>query len=407
MRDLHRHTSGSAPFMAQAVGAFAQLCEAEHTRVQAPAADAQPGSGERAQDAWPRRPRCSPPSASPIPPRTPGGGRPKRTSPAAPDRPRAPTRCSRPTRWRPTSAPTRSAPSWSGWPPWARISVEVPPAPPAAAGPPTPDRRRPAAAAALRTLTSRERDVLVQVAAGRTNREIAEQLFISPKTVSVHVSHILEKLGVRTRVQAGAVVHELERGGGDAPMTDPLLDGSVATIDEVLARLDALQAHLVATRPRGAKDGVASFNYLYRTITADVLDGDEVAGLRRRGVHPQPRCPRSPTATSTRSAGTPPCPAPRRRSGRRSIDAPRRGPHRADALRDGRRERAHQLRPRRSLLTTCETMQVELDVGRHHDAYQQVNDIFAENMEQLRRYYESWWQRAVDRVVLPRRQLGR
>lgn len=45
-------------------------------------------------------------------------------------------------------------------------------------------------------LTSRERDVLRLVAAGSTNRQIAEELFISPKTASVHVSNILAKLGV-------------------------------------------------------------------------------------------------------------------------------------------------------------------------------------------------------------------
>ncbi|MFI8190508.1 AAA family ATPase [Streptomyces sp. NPDC085946] len=56
-------------------------------------------------------------------------------------------------------------------------------------------------------LTSRERDVLRLVAAGRTNRQIAEELFISPKTASVHVSRILAKLGVSGRGEAAAVAH--------------------------------------------------------------------------------------------------------------------------------------------------------------------------------------------------------
>jgi DNA-binding CsgD family transcriptional regulator len=51
-------------------------------------------------------------------------------------------------------------------------------------------------------LTSREEAVLLEVALGRTNREIAATLGISEKTVGVHVSHILEKLGCRTRTQA-------------------------------------------------------------------------------------------------------------------------------------------------------------------------------------------------------------
>ncbi|MGW0401532.1 helix-turn-helix transcriptional regulator [Streptomyces sp. NPDC003002] len=58
-------------------------------------------------------------------------------------------------------------------------------------------------------LTSRERDVLRLVAAGNTNRRIAEELFISPKTASVHVSNILAKLGVSGRGEAAALAHRL------------------------------------------------------------------------------------------------------------------------------------------------------------------------------------------------------
>jgi DNA-binding CsgD family transcriptional regulator len=58
-------------------------------------------------------------------------------------------------------------------------------------------------------LTSREREVLVRVAAGYTNRRIAEELFISPKTASVHVSNILAQLGVTGRGEAAALAHRL------------------------------------------------------------------------------------------------------------------------------------------------------------------------------------------------------
>ena len=61
----------------------------------------------------------------------------------------------------------------------------------------------------LDALTARELDVLALMAEGRTNREIATALFISGKTASVHVSHILAKLGVRSRVQAVAVAHQV------------------------------------------------------------------------------------------------------------------------------------------------------------------------------------------------------
>jgi DNA-binding CsgD family transcriptional regulator len=67
-------------------------------------------------------------------------------------------------------------------------------------------------------LTVREREVLRLVADGRSNSEIALELFISRKTASVHVSNILAKLGVSTRVQAAALAHRqgLVRSAADA-----------------------------------------------------------------------------------------------------------------------------------------------------------------------------------------------
>jgi DNA-binding CsgD family transcriptional regulator len=58
-------------------------------------------------------------------------------------------------------------------------------------------------------LTAREAEVLVLVADGLSNQEIAEQLFISPKTASVHVSNIYGKLGVESRVAAATMAHEV------------------------------------------------------------------------------------------------------------------------------------------------------------------------------------------------------
>jgi DNA-binding CsgD family transcriptional regulator/tetratricopeptide (TPR) repeat protein len=54
-------------------------------------------------------------------------------------------------------------------------------------------------------LSPREKEVLLHIAEGRTNREIGERLFISQKTVGVHVGNILAKLGVSGRVEAAAV----------------------------------------------------------------------------------------------------------------------------------------------------------------------------------------------------------
>ncbi|MEU7315626.1 AAA family ATPase [Streptomyces sp. NPDC007083] len=58
-------------------------------------------------------------------------------------------------------------------------------------------------------LTRRERGVLELVAEGRSNRQIAERLYIAPKTASVHVSNILAKLGVATRGEAAAMAFRL------------------------------------------------------------------------------------------------------------------------------------------------------------------------------------------------------
>ena len=65
-------------------------------------------------------------------------------------------------------------------------------------------------------LTPRERQVLVLVAEGRTNREIGDSLFMAEKTASVHVSRILAKLDVRSRTEAAAVAHRLGLDGDAA-----------------------------------------------------------------------------------------------------------------------------------------------------------------------------------------------
>jgi DNA-binding CsgD family transcriptional regulator len=65
--------------------------------------------------------------------------------------------------------------------------------------------REPAPLGATGRLTARETEILALVAEGRSNGEVAKQLFISTKTVSVHVSNILGKLGAAGRTEAAAI----------------------------------------------------------------------------------------------------------------------------------------------------------------------------------------------------------
>ncbi|HET7727485.1 MAG TPA: AAA family ATPase [Candidatus Limnocylindrales bacterium] len=80
----------------------------------------------------------------------------------------------------------------------ARIQLQEPPASAVTAAP-----------KAETTLTSRELEVLGLVAAGHTNREIGERLFISEKTASVHVTHAMDKLGALSRYEAAATATRL------------------------------------------------------------------------------------------------------------------------------------------------------------------------------------------------------
>ena len=113
-------------------------------------------------------------------------------------RPAPPTRCRPPTGWPSTSAPR-------AWPPRPKRSHDAP----GSASKHPPAWRSTSSSIERLGLTAREAEVLALVAAGQTNRQIGEQLFVSEKTASVHVSNILRKLGVTSRVDAAAVAQRL------------------------------------------------------------------------------------------------------------------------------------------------------------------------------------------------------
>ncbi|MFD4604304.1 response regulator [Streptomyces sp. NPDC058464] len=77
--------------------------------------------------------------------------------------------------------------------------------------------RDPARGERLDALTSREREVLVQVAGGHSNDEIAERLEVSPLTVKTHVNRAMAKLGARDRAQLVVIAYE---SGLVRPRTD-------------------------------------------------------------------------------------------------------------------------------------------------------------------------------------------
>ena len=64
-------------------------------------------------------------------------------------------------------------------------------------------------------ISAREAEVLRLLGVGRTNRQIADELYISEKTASVHVTHLLRKLGVANRIEASAIAQRLEPPAGD------------------------------------------------------------------------------------------------------------------------------------------------------------------------------------------------
>ena len=63
-------------------------------------------------------------------------------------------------------------------------------------------------------LTAREHEILTLVATGRSNGDIGKQLFISAKTVSVHVSNVMAKLGASSRTEAVALARQAGLLGG-------------------------------------------------------------------------------------------------------------------------------------------------------------------------------------------------
>jgi DNA-binding CsgD family transcriptional regulator len=79
-------------------------------------------------------------------------------------------------------------------------------------------RSQPSAAAGdgVQSLTKREREIAQRIVDRRTNRQIAEELFLSPKTVETHIRNIFAKLGADSRVEVARIVERADRMAADA-----------------------------------------------------------------------------------------------------------------------------------------------------------------------------------------------
>ena len=148
-----------------------------------------------------RRHRRRPPSSSRAPSRSTAASTSRSSAPRSSCAPASP--------WRP---PATARPRWSACAaPTARRASSAP-----ARWRPRPPTRSPRwaspSAAARRDesgLTRRELEVVRLIAVGRTNRDVAQELFLSPRTVDMHVRHILRKLDCQSRVEAAHRAHEL------------------------------------------------------------------------------------------------------------------------------------------------------------------------------------------------------
>ena len=185
------------------------------------------------------------------------------------------------------------------------------------------------------------------------------------------------------------------------PNPDPIyLAGPVATIDEAIERMDAIDTYIDVSEPRKGNDGVACFNHLYGVITRRVRDGVNAGFFQdsefltvldvafanryldalRASVQNPPKTPKV-----------------------WKILIERRNDERLEALQFAvAGVNAHiNYDLSASMFQTCITLDRKPDTGTQHADYQKINDIFADEMRSLRQYYQNEDAKALDSRLSP------
>lgn len=174
----------------------------------------------------------------------------------------------------------------------------------------------------------------------------------------------------------------------------------VASVEEAIARQEAITQYIEATSPRGSADGVACFNYLYTVITKRVLKGIEDGFFQDRVFMTH-----LDVVFANRYFN----------ALRASVQDPPKTPRSWDALierRDDTRIESIQFAVAGvnahvnfdlalSVFETCKALRTEPNSGTQRDDYEKINRIFSEEMASLRQHYEDGLAREIDKAASP------
>jgi len=173
------------------------------------------------------------------------------------------------------------------------------------------------------------------------------------------------------------------------------------SVPEVVRRMEEIQAYIESQEPRGQHDGIACFNYMYLAITRRILDG-----LKKRRFADNGFVAELDVTFANRYFD----------ALRASVARPGAVPECWAVLIERRSER-HITRLQFAaaginahvnfdlgvaIAATCASLGSKPDSGNQHAAYQQINQIFAEEIQNLRQHFEGGWERLIDRIVLQR-----